>query len=60
VRFFLRVLYILVCPHDGYRSFLHVQLPPAQVHIPVKYALFGNKIRVQDLLVEHVVNRHLA
>jgi hypothetical protein len=27
---------------------------------PVKYAFLGKKFRVQDLLVEHVVNRHLV
>jgi hypothetical protein len=27
---------------------------------PFKYAFFGKKIRVQDLLVEHIMNRHLA
>jgi hypothetical protein len=31
-----------------------------QVRILVKYAFFGKKIRVQDLLVEHVMNHHLA
>ena len=27
---------------------------------PFKYAFFGKKLRVQDLLVEYVVNRHLV
>ena len=26
----------------------------------LKYAFFGKKNRVQDLLVEHVVNRHVV
>jgi hypothetical protein len=33
---------------------------PVSVCILVKYAFFGKKIRVQDLLVEHVMNRHLV
>jgi hypothetical protein len=27
---------------------------------PLKYAFFGKKFRVQDLLIEDVMNRHLA
>ncbi len=29
-------------------------------NLPFKYANFGKKFRVQDLLVEHVMNHHLA
>jgi hypothetical protein len=48
-------------------NFLHIEyssLPlkcaPVYICIPVKYAFFGKKFMVQDLLVEHVMNRHLA
>ena len=37
-----------------------VKYTPDWVRILVKYAFFGKKIRVQDLLVEHVMNRRLA
>ena len=41
-------------------SNLLLKYAPVQVCIPVKYAFFGKKIIVQDLLVEHVVNRYLV
>jgi hypothetical protein len=30
------------------------------ISLPLKYAFFGKKFKVQDLLVEHVMNHHLA
>ena len=41
-------------------SNLQLKYAPVSVRIPVTYAFFGTKIRVQDLLVEYVVNCHLA
>ena len=43
-----------------YYSNFPLKYAPVQVRITVKYAFFGKKIRVQDLLVEHVVNCHLV
>jgi hypothetical protein len=41
-------------------SSLSLKYTPVYVHILIKYAFFGKKFRVQDLLSEHVMNRHLA
>ncbi len=34
-------------------SSLPLKYAPVEVRIPVKYAFFGKKFKVQDLLVEH-------
>jgi hypothetical protein len=39
---------------------LSLKYAPVYERIHVKYAIFGKEFRVQDLLVEHVVNRHLV
>ena len=44
----------------GIYSNLPLKYAPVYVRILVKYATSGKKFRVQDLLVEHVVNHHLA
>jgi hypothetical protein len=46
--------------YHGSDSSLPLKYALVQVRILIKYAFFGKRFRVQDLLVEHVMNRHLA